>query len=151
MAIWSIFKRNKHVIPAEQQEEMQRRSLETRQLKHQIEQLEKRLEMKAHLADISSAISGNSDGGDNQMMTLLAPLLLSFLSGKQQANSDYPSQFVGSPLKNGTNSQIDVAKCNLIVNTLNQKTPKSYIEQLKNFTDGEILYIKDKLIEVNLT
>jgi hypothetical protein len=146
MGLFNLFKRRKFV---ENQgiitEEMRQRSLETRRMQHEINQLHKRLEMKEDIVSISKALSSGDE--DNELLKMIAPIAMKFLSGNNSVSSSSPSpELYGVKPVNSAN----VEKNNQIVNLLNSKVPKEYIGELQNLTDEDILYIKNKLIEVNL-
>jgi hypothetical protein len=145
MNFWNPWKRRKFV---ENQgiitEEMRQRSLETRRMQHEINQLHKRLEMKEDIVSISKALSSGDE--DNELLKMIAPIAMKFLSGNNSvANSQSPELYGVKPVNSS-----NVEKNNQIVNLLNSKVPKEYIGELQNLTDEDILYIKNKLIEVNL-
>jgi hypothetical protein len=141
--VW--FFKKKRELSSEVAQQMAQQSLETRRLQHQINQLAKRAEMKQELKVLSESITGDSD---DKLLSIVAPILMNMFTGNSSNNQNStPQPFIGKP---PVSSSLDVEKDNQIVNLLNSQIPKKYIEQLQTMTDEDILYIKNKLIEVNL-
>jgi hypothetical protein len=134
-------------------DEMRQHSLETRRMQHQINQLEKRLEMKANL----NALQEMATGGNNnsQMEQMILPLVLSMFSKNQpqEQNNQFAMLGATTPQQQAPVSAnfniTDTQKCDTIVDLLkNNKKAQPYMQQLNELSDGDILYIKARLKEV---
>jgi hypothetical protein len=127
-------------------EEQRAASLETRRLKAQVGQLEKRLELKQHIEGLTELANG---GSSNKMEEMMLSLLMGALMKSPQTSNNIPA-FLGAvsypPDSSAAPIPINEQKIDTAVSFLAPKLNESIKEQLRNFSDAELIEIKNRLI-----
>ena len=124
-------------------EEMREKSIEMRRMNAKINQLERQLEMKQHLAGLQHMVEnfGDDNGSDKSMEKLLIPLLFNAFSKPPQDNRGF---LYGESIQ--PSAVTNPEKNTLIASELKKRLPKEYAEQIKNLSDGDLLDIRQKII-----
>lgn len=136
---WFRWKREQaHILTAEDHA----KSLEMRRMNHKINQLEKQLEMKARLLDLTQ-LAENIDGDkSDNFEKMLIPLLMQLFNKNPQQQTTLSENLGFSEQNAVTNPQRNA----VIAETLRKKVPKEYLSQLNELSDGDILDIKQRIV-----
>ena len=121
-------------------DEMRAKANETRRIKYELEQAEKRMELKARL----DALQDMANGGKSDKMEemLMAMLMGAFLNPQQQKGQSNTMLIGETPLSsnNPTNDKIARSLANSI--------PQQYREKIITTSDQDLLDIRKKIVEV---
>jgi hypothetical protein len=118
-------------------DEMRAKALETRRLQHQIAQLEKRLELKGQLDNLSEIANGGSGNKMEDMMLMM--LANAFINPQKQVA--VPTSYTEG---NTSFSPQNVA----IAQTLSKHIPPQYMEALVKTPDNDLLEIRRAIVQI---
>ena len=118
-------------------DDMRTKSLETRRLQHQIQQLEKQVEMKAQLGTLQEMLNGGSNKGEEAMLMMLMQMFMS------PQNKTQPNQAIVE-----TNPLVNSKKTSTIARFLSDKIPDNLVPELQNLTDNEMIAIKNEVLKI---
>jgi len=128
--------------------EMREQGLEVRRMNSQIRSLEKRLQLKEHLAGLQDAVAqlSGDDGDSKQFEKMVLPLIMGFLAKGQQQPQQQQEQLFQYGYNNPTNPQVNAGKNQIIAEQLKKKIPKEYLSTIQELSDADIIDIKQRLI-----